>query len=150
DGHSVTVQGRKITNSNHRGYDWSDQDLGSGGPVVLSDLGLVVACGKDGVLYVLDQNNFGKTQATDLETPSKNYKKLKFQPIFFTFFPGFDVKPAPDDPRQLNAYFLDNKTHHLHGSPVYWNSPDHGPMLFCWGENQNLRAWNIQRDGTVT
>jgi hypothetical protein len=150
DGHTVVVQGRKFDNTNHRGYDWGDQDLGSGGPVVLGDLGLVVACGKDGILYVLDENNFGKTQIADLQTPANNYKKLKFQPIFFTFFPGFNVHPAPDDPRSLNVYFVDNKTHHLHGSPVYWHSPDHGPMLFCWGENQMLRAWGIQKDGTVT
>src|SRR5205807_1058021 len=34
------------------------------------------------------------------------------------------------------------KTHHLHASPVYWEGPD-GPMLFDWGENESLRAWNL-------
>ena len=150
DGHTVFIQGRKPDSTNHLGYDWTDQDLGSAGPVLLPDLGLLAAAGKDGVLYVLDEANLGKTQPADLETPSKNYAKLKKPPIFFTFFPGFNVSPSPDDPRELNANFVDGRTHHLHGSPIYWNSPDHGPMLFCWGENENLRAWNIRNDGTVT
>ena len=35
-----------------------------------------------------------------------------------------------------------SKTHHLHGSPVYWNG-SRGPMLFTWGENESLRAWKL-------
>ena len=147
---NTVIQGRRADTTNNTGYDWTDQDLGSGGAILLEDLGLVVGAGKDGVLYVLDRGNFGKTAQDDLEPASKNYAKLKSPPIFFTYFPGFNVNPAPDDPRALNAYFLDNKTHHLHGSPVYWNGPDHGPMLFCWGENENLRAWNIDKNGKVT
>lgn len=50
----------------------------------------------------------------------------------------------------LNQLFLDGKTHHLHGSPVYWHSPDRGPMVFCWGENESLRAWNIDNDGKMS
>jgi outer membrane protein assembly factor BamB len=42
-----------------------------------------------------------------------------------------------------------DKTHHLHGSPVYWDGPN-GPMLFVWGENESLRAWKLDPDaGTV-
>lgn len=144
----VHFPGRVSNNTNDRGT-WDDQDLGSGGPVILSDLGLVVGAGKDGILYCLNQHNFGKTQAGDLAHPAKNYAKLKSPPIFFTYFPGFQISAAPNHPADLNELFLDGRTHHLHGSPVYWNSPDHGPMLFCWGENENLRAWKILHNGTI-
>jgi len=117
--------------------------------VVLEALNLVIGVGKDGVIYVLDPNKFGKTSQADLDHPATNYGKLKSRPIFFTYFPGFDKDPAPDDPMELNFFFA-NRTHHQHGTPVFWNSPDHGPMLFCWGENGNLRAWNIDATGKVT
>ena len=144
----VVAQGRHMSTTNQLRYDWTDQDLGSGGPVLLSNLQLVVGAGKDGVLFVLDQNNFGKTAASDLENPPQNYAKLKSPPLFFTFN-GVGIDPAPADSRELNQYFLDNKTHHLHASPVYWDSPDLGPLLFCWGENESLRAWSIDKNGQV-
>jgi hypothetical protein len=146
--HEVVVQGRHMAATNQKGYDWTDQDLGSGGPTLLTDLQLVLGCGKDGVAYVLDQNNFGKTKIADLENPPQNYAKLKSPPIFFTFN-GLGFNAAPADPRGLNHYFLDNKTHHLHASPLYWNSPDLGPLLYCWGENESLRVWSIDKSGAL-
>jgi hypothetical protein len=116
-------------------------DLGSGGPVLIPSLGLVVGAGKDGVLYVLDRTAMGKTRPADLPHPATNYAKLKSPPIFFTYFPP-NLKPGPDDITTLNVLFA-GRTHHLHGNPLYWDSPDHGPMLFCWGENENLRAWSV-------
>ena len=121
----VHFPGRVTGNTNDRGT-WDDQDLGSGGPIILPDLTLIVGAGKDGIVYCLDQNNFGKTSASDLAQPGKNYAKLKSPPIFFTYFPGFQVNSAPNHPMDLNFLFLDGKTHHLHGSPVYWHSPEIG------------------------
>jgi outer membrane protein assembly factor BamB len=144
----VRFPGRVTGNTNDRGT-WDDQDLGSGGPILLADLQLVVGAGKDGIVYCLNQHRFGKTSAADLARPAQNYAKLKSRPIFFTYFPGFQVNPAPDHPQDLNQLFLDGKTHHLHGSPVYWHSPDHGPMLFCWGENESLRAWSVDAQGNI-
>jgi hypothetical protein len=134
---------------NYRGYDWTDQDLGSAGPVVISSLGVLVGAGKDGILYVLDRNNLGKTSQADLANPLQNYQKLKSPPIFFTYFPGWNINPAPADPTALNFFAADLKTHHLHASPVFWNSPENGPMLFCWGENENLRAWSMAANGSA-
>jgi PQQ enzyme-like repeat protein len=145
----VHFPGRVTSNTNDRGT-WDDQDLGSGGPIILADLGLIVGAGKDGIVYCLDQNNFGKTSASDLANPATNYAKLKSPPIFFTYFPGFQVSPAPNHPMDLNFLFSDGKTHHLHGSPVYWHNSDRGPMLFCWGENESLRAWNVDKNGQIT
>lgn len=132
-------------------FDPEDMDLGSGGPVIASNANALLGAGKDGILYVLKKENLGKTSKGDLATPDKNYGKLKFPPLFFTYFPGFDVNPAPEDITALNGYW-NNLSHHQHGSPIYWNSgdPDVGGRLYCWGENGNLRAWLIADDGTVT
>jgi outer membrane protein assembly factor BamB len=128
---------------------WEDMDIGSGGPVLVEAHGLVVGAGKDGILYVVKANDMGKTRPADLDHPHGNYGKLAAPPIWFTFFPGFDVNPAPDDISTLNQHFF-QKTHHQHAVPVLWQSTEHGLMLFCWGENANLRAWTLSAGGVAT
>jgi hypothetical protein len=32
---------------------------------------------------------------------------------------------------------------HLHGSPVYWESPVHGPLLYVWYEESHLQAFRM-------
>jgi outer membrane protein assembly factor BamB len=120
------------------GYDYRDQDLGSAGPVVPPGTNLVLGAGKDGVLYVLDRNNMGKAVG--------DFTKLKAPPIFFTWFPGFGVPATGNLDFDLKPGM---KTHHLHGSPVYWNGPDRGAMLFDWGENEYLRAWTLDTNTGV-
>jgi len=119
--------------------DFKDYDLGSGAPLPLPGTSLLVGAGKDGVLYVLDQDTARLGRGSD-------FNRLKQQPIFFTYFPGFNIDAA-------NSHNLDHlytgKTHHLHGSPVFWRSPSRGGMLFVWGENECLRAWTIT-DGGIT
>ena len=110
----------------------------------------MIGAGKDGIVYCLDQHNFGKTSPADLANPHQNYAKLKSPPIFFTYFPGFQLSPAPPHPQDLNQLLPDGKTHHLHGAPVYFKSPDRGHLLYCWGENESLRAWNIDNTGKIT
>jgi outer membrane protein assembly factor BamB len=121
----------------HGDDDFQDYDLGSGGPLPLPGLDLVVGAGKDGVLYVLpkDTNQFGK---------GSDFSRLKQIPIFLTYFPGFGIDAS--NSHNLDKLY-DGKTHHLHGSPVFWVSPSEGPMLFVWGENECLRAWAINASG---
>jgi hypothetical protein len=133
----------------NRNAGWDDMDLGSGGPVLAERHGLVLGSGKDGILFVHKTDRMGKTQPADLDHPKGNYDKLAAPAIWFTFFPGFDVSPTPDDIKALNNHFFD-RTHHLHGSPIVWNSPERGTMLFCWGENSNLRAWTLAANGVAT
>jgi outer membrane protein assembly factor BamB len=122
------------------GYDYQDQDLGSAGPVVPPGANIVLGAGKDGVLYVLDRTNMGKAVG--------DFTKLKSPPIFFTWFPGFGIPPTGNLDFEMKPGM---KTHHLHGSPVYWNSPDRGAMLFDWGENEYLRAWTFDPNaGLIT
>jgi outer membrane protein assembly factor BamB len=113
---------------------FQDQDLGSGAPVVPPGMNIVLGAGKDGVLYVLDRNNMGKAVG--------DFSKLKAPAIFFTFFPGPEFSPTGE-------IDFGGKTHHLHGSPIFWNSPDQGPTLFAWGENECLRSWTINTAGTT-
>jgi outer membrane protein assembly factor BamB len=119
--------------------DFQDYDLGSAGPLFLSGMNLVIGAGKDGVLYVLPQDTaaFGK---------GSDFRRLKQPPIFFTYFPGFGIDASVI--ANLDQLF-DGKTHHQHCSPVFWDGSG-GPMLFNWGENECLRAWKIDRSGTVT
>lgn len=124
--------------------DWDDMDLGSGAPIFIPEFNLLVGAGKDGILYVLNANQMGKTTPADLNNPQANYAKLKTPPQWFTFFPGFGVNPAPNNIKDLDRLFV-GRTHHQHGSPVYWNG-----KLYCWGENSHLRVFSISQSGKVS
>jgi outer membrane protein assembly factor BamB len=127
------------------GYDFTDQDLGSAGPVLPDNTTLVVGSGKDGVLYIFDRSNLGK-KSVDQNKPALTDNKPLLNAVFFTYFPGsFAINPLVN----VNG-FPDGKTHHLHGSPVAWNSSGNGPMLFVWGENAPLRSWSLKSDGQIT
>ena len=127
------------------GYDFTDQDLGSAGPILPDATNLLVGAGKDGVLYVFNRANLGK-KSVDQNKPALPDNKPLLNAIFFTYFPGtFALNPLVN----VNG-FPDGKTHHLHGSPLAWASNAHGTMLFVWGENAPLRAWTLKPDGKVT
>jgi len=125
-----------------KGYDYTDQDMSSAGPLLPPNMHLVLGAGKDGVLYVLDPDHMGQAVG--------DFSKLKAPPSFITWAPdpsissyagasatgNLDFKPVPGV-----------KTHHLHGTPVFWKSAAHGPMLFVWGENESLRAWSLGDSG---
>lgn len=130
---------------------WSDQDFGSGGPVLPPAANTLLAAGKDGVLYTADTQALGRTTPADLDPAhaAQNYTKLKSPAIFYTYYPGPDLSPAPQNVENLNVYFA-NRSHHLHGTPVVWQSATQGLMHFCGGENGNLRAWRLNADGSST
>lgn len=67
------------------------------------------------------------------------------------FFATFDAPPGDPnfDPRVGGAnggkseVGPDGKTHHQHGTPVFYDSPGLGPLLFVWGENDRLRVYSF-------
>jgi hypothetical protein len=135
-------------------YDYTDQDLGSAGPVVPPHTDMVLGGGKDGILYVLNRAELGKTIG--------DISKLKTPPSFFTWIPDQTIpayagaKPVCDG---VPANCLDFKpmpgvkTRHLHGSPVYWDgasTPSQLALLFVQGENEYLRAWSMNPSGATT
>ena len=126
------------------GYDFTDQDLGSAGPILPPGTNLLAGAGKDGVLYIFNRNNLGKKIVRQNKVTLADNQPL-LNAIFFTYFPGtFAINPLEN----VNG-FPDGKTHHLHGSPVAWSSDAQGAMLFVWGENAPLRAWTLKPDGKI-
>jgi hypothetical protein len=101
-----------------------DLDLGSSGPVLVpGNPPLVIGGGKDGVLYVLAQNNLGKyarsPSAPNCQNPNVLQQVMAFPPVV-----------------------QNGQTHYgnIHGSPVYWKGPD-AEYIYAWGENSPLRAY---------
>ena len=132
------------------GSIWNDQDFGSGGPVYVQTAGVILAAGKDGVLYTTDATALGDTETANL-TPANtgaNYGKLRAPPILYTYYDP-TVTPAPQFPAELNLY-PENATRHLHGTPLLWRSTQHGWMHFVGGENSALRAWSLSASGSST
>jgi outer membrane protein assembly factor BamB len=134
-------------------YDYKDQDLSSAGPVLPPGTDLLFGAGKDGILYVLNRDNLGKKVgiATPNSTLPNNAKEvdgvLKAPPLYVTYN-GLNLPTSvPNIDFPLGS---PTKTHHLHGSPVYWDGAA-GPMLFVWGENESLRSWKVDPTlGTVS
>lgn len=126
-----------------RGGGWDDMDLGSGGVVLIPELGLLAGAGKDGILYVMKANAMGQTKPADFANPTANYAKLEAPPIWFTYYNP--ASPTPTDFTTLNQIYQ-GRTHHAHSTPVVFKDAT-GYKLFCWGENGNLRAWSIDQTG---
>lgn len=129
---------------------WTDQDLGSAGALLIPRFNMLLGAGKDGILYVLNSESLGKTPGDAFNSPANihaNYAKAR-QIIWFTFFPGFDVSAMPADLTKLNVDY-GNRTHHMHSTPIYYESPVHGPMIFCAGENGPVRAWSVNTNGVT-
>ena len=132
-----------------------DQDLASGGPLLLpSSLtgyskDLVLGAGKDGIIYIIDMNNMGKTALQDFR-PSKiagNYRKLLSPPYGLTYDPE-PMNTAPTNTSDLGTTQF-GKTHHMHATPVFYKSPRFGCMLFAGGENGPVRAFQLRADFTL-
>jgi hypothetical protein len=122
-----------------------DMDLGSGGPVVIDELDLLLGGSKDGILYAVRKSAMGSTTLAQLQTAkgiAKNYAALACPPLWLTFFPGWSVSPMPSNIQDLN-YMFGGKTHHQHGSLIVWKSPQ-GYRILCWGENSTLRMGSIE------
>lgn len=126
---------------------WTDQDLGSSGVLLFPNRNTLLAAGKDGIAYLVNTQAMGRTQLSDFSSPDKiaaNNAKLR-QALWFTFFPGWNISPTPTDLTQLDVDFA-QKTHHQHSTPVYYESPVWGPMVFCCGENSPIRVWQINEN----
>ncbi len=97
-------------------------------------------------MYTIDLASPGDTAPADLApaTAPANYARLAAPPILYTYYAP-SINPATPNPTTLNQWPL-NVTHHLHGTPLYWQSAAHGHMHFCGGENGNLRAWSVNAD----
>lgn len=125
-----------------------DLDLGSAAPVLIDKTrsgfkrNLLVGSGKDGRGFVLDLDNMGKPPLAWFtpENMHKVYGCLLADPIWLTHYQP--ATPMPNDPSTMDVVY-GGKTRHQHGNVIYWRSAKLGNMIYNWGENGNLRAWQI-------
>jgi hypothetical protein len=102
------------TPADYASLNSSDTDFGAGGCMLLPgssgypSTSYVVTGGKEGRIFVLDKGPSGMGHETSGDTGEHQI----FQAI------------------QTAAC-----THHIHGTPVYWNSASQGQMIYVWGEN---------------
>ncbi len=119
-----------------RDANHQDQDLGSASPLLLPGTNILAGGGKDGILYVMNRDAMGK----------RDFTKLLQKPFTATYLPtpgtdpvkNLDIISSHDPPR--SSQVDGGKIHHFHSTPVFWESPNQGPLLFIWGENARLRA----------
>ena len=99
-----------------------DIDLGSAGPMLLPGTNELVGIGKEGRLYLLNTAKLGHRQ-----DPVQSFRATR--PWRLSWLSWF--------PLLFNAGY-----HHVHGSPVFWNSGLKGPTLYVWPEEDNVRAFH--------
>jgi len=107
-----------------------DIDLGSAGPLLLPGKGQIVGGGKQGRLYLVNQDRLGGQQPHHWWHDGTNPPIQYFQasrPWRITWLSWF--------PLLFNIGY-----HHIHGSPVYWDGPK-GPTIYVWPEEDNVRAY---------
>lgn len=152
DDDNATDAGPAASNMDSAG----DEDLNSGAPLLItnamSDLGrdIIVVCGKDGIGYVLDADDLGSPALAEF-APATIKEKVYSKPLWIGWLTYHNAKdsPTPTDLSKIPTTYY-GYTHHLHGTCAFYRSSVHGPMIFCMGENGNLRAWRINPDCTLT
>ena len=99
-----------------------DEDLGAASPTLLPD-GRLVGGGKDGNFYLLDptQMDMAGSRACVIQQ--------------------FLASRGPGSRAQVFQDGKEFSTHHIHGSPVVYDSPQHGPLVYVWGENDVVRVY---------
>lgn len=104
-----------FTPYNQAYLDANDIDLGSAGVLLIPNTNLLLGGGKEGKLYLINRSNMGQYNG-----------------------PG-----GPDNVVQsFQVTSIVSNTGHIHGSPVYWNSPS-GPLVYVWGEGDPLKAFSL-------
>ncbi len=135
----------------------SDEDLNSGGPLLVTRAmsglpwAIVIVAGKDGIGYFIDADDMGAPTLADFAPnliQTRVYGKLLLPPYWLTYY-NPTATAAPTDLSTIPTTYL-QRTHHLHSTCVFYRSPVHGPMIFCMGENANVRAYGLaEADGRL-
>jgi hypothetical protein len=99
-----------------------DVDLGSAGPMIVDGAKRVVAGGKTGIFYVVDD-------------------QLAYVQSIVA---GIDHR-APDPTGHLR-YQTWNQGPHLHGSPTFWRTSDHTGYVYEWAEKDYLKKYAFDID----
>jgi len=100
-----------------------DEDLGAASPTILPD-DFLVGGGKDGNFYLLD--------------PSKMNRLGNGGAVVQRFLA---TRGRASRGRVFDNTGKEISTHHIHGSPVTYDSPNNGVLVYVWGENEVLRVY---------
>jgi hypothetical protein len=126
--------------------DREDMDFGSAGVVLIPGTSFLVAGGKEGIIYLLNQRNMGKFDAQE---------KFDASPVFFA---GFRASMPDDEKRDhvaqkftagWNRYLDDTKIPmndwtywpHIHGTPVFGVLGEGKAFLYVWPEKDHLKSY---------
>lgn len=90
-----------------------DMDLGSTGVLLIPHTHFALVGSKEGLLYLLDRDAMGHYHA------------------------GADSQIV----QRFRATHT-GEARNIHGTPVYWDSPD-GPRVYIWGEEDHLKAFSF-------
>jgi hypothetical protein len=134
----------------------TDQDLGIGAvlyiPATQSTLAknVVITGGKDGLAYVLDADNLGRTVSADFAPAAiaKNYGRLLSPVIGATYYPG-DLDLEPTDLQTLPTTPGGFQRHNV-GAPVFYRSPRFGNLVYFGGDNAPVRVFVLNEDYSLT
>lgn len=112
--------------------DENDLDVGSSGVLLIphwtpkdgrrangKPLWLMLGAGKEGKLYLMNRDKMGGG--------------------------SFSTR---DRVIQTITIPTDGKVHHVHGAPVYWESPTQGKLIYVWPEFEYLKAYRLLDNGT--
>jgi hypothetical protein len=105
--------------------DRNDNDLGSGGPLLVENGNLLVGGGKLGAIYTLNRDLSVQQQFRAVIPP-----------------PAGTSCDVGTYPKSCSTTY----TPHIHGSPVYWKGRLR-TFLYVWGENDCLRAYPLDAGG---
>ena len=141
-----------------------DVDLGSAGPMLLPGTDLVVGGGKAGVVYVVDESDMRPGERNKQGERREAYLGGVQLPVFHAPWGRRPCRsqPAEEPPRQVfqaaalwsnqfpggtpaDWFVTTMNYHHIHGSPVYWESERVGPVIYLWPERDRLRGFRFDR-----
>ncbi|MEA2697157.1 MAG: hypothetical protein QOI66_1428 [Myxococcales bacterium] len=105
-----------FTPGNFAALNNADNDLASAGPLILPGLPSTIVTGsKEGKIYLMNTGNLGHMTAGDTQITQ--------------WFQAVNTSRV-------------NSTHHIHNTPVAWQSPA-GLNLYVWGENDFLEGYRF-------
>lgn len=121
-----------FTPADYNKLEMFDIDLGSSGPLVVPHSQHLIGGGKEGKLYVLDRGELGGLQR-------RHWFRDQLNP------PVQVVQAAPRWKLNWFSWFpplFNRGYHHIHGSPVYWDSAKLGPQVYLWAEQDRVKAFH--------
>jgi len=141
----------------------SDSDLGSAGPLLIADQGVLVGGGKEGLLYAIKSDVFQGVQMgsgrplglRDVPGDPCAYADASPSPVentqaYWTIqaAPLWEGDAIMDIERLITPAGLTQGYHHIHGAPVLWQLHDgvrgDRTLLYVSAERDLLRAYEFE------